>query len=59
MNTLVPGATFNKLLVKKKDTQAFNGQSFIIFTVTFIMHTTCIQFIATSKHTAKEMKLDS
>lgn len=32
----------------KRDLQAFNGHSFIIFTVSLIMHTTCILFIATS-----------
>lgn len=39
INTLAPGAKFCKPLVKR-DLQAFNGYSFIIFTVSFKMHPT-------------------
>lgn len=39
INTLAPGAKFCKPLVKR-DLQAFNGYSFIIFTVSSKMHPT-------------------
>lgn len=42
------GAKICKLLLKR-DQHAFNGQSFLIFTITCIMHTACIKL--NDKHT--------
>lgn len=43
-----------KLLIKRY-LQAFNGQSFIVFTVSFIMHITCIQLISTSIYCTEKL----
>lgn len=50
INTLAPGAKHCKLLVKRH-LQAFNGQSFTIFTVSFKMNTIFMHTPYLYKHT--------
>lgn len=44
------------LTIGEKRSKDFNVQTFLIFTVSFTLHATCMQFISTDIH-AQEMKV--